>query len=77
MRVEEENPLASIGTAMAFSPHDWGSHHRLAWIWGIVKGWDSAAMEELSADHKWDRETVARLIRLHERFKILQDVSVD
>lgn len=66
-----ENPLESIATAMAFSPADWGQHHREAWIYGIVFGYDAERMELMVKRHRWTAETVARLERLHVRFAAL------
>ena len=65
----------SLEAAMAFTPHDWTQHHRLAWIWGIVLGWDDA-MPEMASKHRWDAETVARLERLHAEFKAIGDAPV-
>lgn len=67
---DKYNPLESIATAIAFSPRDWSSHHRDAWIYGIVLGWDKEVLEELKNKHKWRDETVARLKFLHDEYKI-------
>ncbi|UTC28317.1 hypothetical protein GURKE_02860 [Brevundimonas phage vB_BpoS-Gurke] len=65
----EENPFEAIAAAIAFSPHDWSQHHRLAWIYGIVHGWEGEALDEMRKDHGWDAATVARLQRLHARYR--------
>lgn len=70
---DKYNPLESIATAIAFSPRDWSSHHRDAWIYGIVLGWDKEDLEELKNKHKWRDETVARLKFLHDKYKILKN----
>lgn len=69
MREPEENPFESIAAAIAFSPHDWGQHHRLAWIYGIVFGWEGEAMDEMRRKHGWNSEEVSRLQRLHARYQ--------
>lgn len=70
---DKYNPLESIATAIAFSPRDWSSHHRDAWIYGIVWGWDKESLEELKNKHKWRDGTVARLKFLHDKYKILKN----
>lgn len=67
---DKYNPLESIATAIAFSPRDWSSHHRDAWIYGIVFGWDEDDLEELKKRYSWTNETVARLKFLHDEYKI-------
>ena len=67
----EENPLESVETAIAFSPHDWSSHHRMAWIYGITCGWDDEALVEMMQQHGWTGEAVSRLKRLHIKWKKL------
>lgn len=64
----EENPLRSLGACMAFSPCDWSTHHRTAWMYGIIHGWDGEALEEMIQKHGWDEETVERLKRLHAKY---------
>lgn len=66
-----ENPLESLASSMAFAPHDFSAHHRLAWIYGIVFGWGELT-PELAKQHGWTTPDVARLERLHARFKQLQ-----
>lgn len=67
-----ENPLVSVEAAIAFSPHDWSAHHRLAWIYGITCGWDDS-LEEVATKFRWSEETVARLERLHSRWENRKD----
>lgn len=62
-----ENPFESISNTVAFWPGDWAQDKRLAWLYGIVSGWDEA-IEEVAAKHGWDTGTVARLQRLRERY---------
>lgn len=58
----------SLGACMAFSPRDWAGHHRDAWMYGIVNGWNDEALAELAITHKWPPSEVARLKRLHASF---------
>ena len=71
---DTENPLESIDAAISFSPRDWSSHHRDAWIYGIVCGWDSESMKELADEYRWTHETTARLRRLHAGYTALKKV---
>lgn len=70
-----ENPLESLSDALAFSSDDWAESRAMAWVWGIVHGWDDAddpecdAMDEVSARFRWDPDAVARLRRLHAEFQ--------
>ncbi|USN14169.1 hypothetical protein KABACHOK_03330 [Brevundimonas phage vB_BpoS-Kabachok] len=65
----EENPFDSIHACIAFSPRDWSENHRMAWIYGIVCGWDAESMKEVAAKHRWGPDEVARLKRLHIRYQ--------
>lgn len=78
----QENPLLSIGDAIAFDSGDWGLTRAMAWIYGIVLGWDdeddpsdNGAMDEVARKFDWSPEAVARLRRLHERFAELERTS--
>lgn len=64
----EEDPRESLRTTLAFSVDDWGATRAMAWVWGIVNGWDADAMAQLAAQHGWDESTTARLDRLHAAF---------
>jgi hypothetical protein len=64
----EKNAGKSLQAALAFSPKDWSQHHRDAWVWGIINGWDSEAMREVAEQHGWSPDTVRRLERLHRQF---------
>jgi hypothetical protein len=76
----EENPIESLKSTIAFSSADWGSARDLAWIYGIVLGWDGDPdypddgdpMAELQEKFGWDDGQVARLRRLHDRFESLR-----
>lgn len=67
-----ENPLVSLRTAIACHTRDMSSHHKDAWIWGIVCGWDET-LDEIAEQHGWNRETVARLKRLRSRYEKIED----
>jgi hypothetical protein len=64
-----EDCKESLTMALAHHPKDWASHHRDAWIWGIVIGWDEESLLEIQNKFGWYDETVARLKRLNTQFK--------
>ena len=70
-----ENPLESIANAMAFSVSDWSLEKRDAWIYGIVLGWDDAAMKEMQQKFGWPDSECQRLNRMHERFVVMQEAE--
>jgi hypothetical protein len=66
----------------AFWPGDWSEDRRLAWLYGIIAGWDEEgagadpgeeydAMGSVAAKHDWDSVTVARLRMHRAEFKAL------
>lgn len=78
--IEQVRPaLESIANLLAFSSRDWGQARDLAWLWGIVHGWDDedheedSAMPEQARAHGWDDAEVARLRRLHDAFARILD----
>lgn len=72
-----ESPFESLYDAIAFSSADWGLARDMAWIYGVVLGWDADegeddgldAMGELSRRFGWNADEVARLRRLHSEFQ--------
>ena len=62
MKDDLAEALNSAKAAMTFSARDWSLNHRDAWLYGIVVGWDDA-LDEVANNHKWNDETVERLIR--------------
>jgi hypothetical protein len=69
----ENNPLKSIEIAISLSPHDWSSHHRLAWIYGIACGWDDESLSALAKKYRWTSETIARLRSLRSKYQSMSD----
>lgn len=65
----EEDPFESLSATLAFSVDDWSATRAMAWVWGIIEGWDDESMAELAAQFGWDEATTARLNRLHEAFR--------
>ena len=67
----QENPIEALRVTLSFSVDDWGSSRAMAWVWGIVNGWDDEAMDELAREFGWDKATTDRLNRLHATFDAL------
>lgn len=66
--------IVSLRDVLAFSGRDWGNGRDLAWLWGIIHGWDDdspeySAMDEQARTHGWDDSEVARLRHLHGLFR--------
>jgi hypothetical protein len=64
----QEDPRESLKTTLAFSVDDWAATRAMAWVWGIIEGWDDESMAELAETFHWDEATTARLNRLHKAF---------
>lgn len=64
--------IDSAQSAIAFSPHDWGADKRLAWVYGILVGWDDEALAEMQKKFRWTDESVERLKSYHEAIKATQ-----
>ena len=70
-REKEKNPdiaevLDSLHSAMATWAGSWSEDHRLAWIYGIIVGWNEGE-EDIFEKYKWDEEN-------RERFKKYRQV---
>jgi hypothetical protein len=74
----ELDPREALRDVLAFSADDWGQTRAMAWVYGIILGWDpdpddpeygdNDAMAELAAKFDWEPEQVDRLRELHRRF---------
>ena len=66
MTPEEANAMRwwSAQVCMTTWAGDWSQDNRLAWLYGIVVGWDDESLAELTEDFGWDPDTVERLISL-------------
>jgi len=67
LELSMSNPFDSIHTCCAFWVGDWAENHRLAWIYGIVCGWDE--YQEFKDRFGWDDETIDRLKHLRKQYQ--------
>ena len=67
-----EDPIESLERALATASKDWSESKDDAWIYGIILGWDKESLQELQELHRWNDEAVARLERLHQKFKTIK-----
>lgn len=67
----EEDPLKALKTTLATSSCDASEARDIAWMYGIVCGWDEAALAELRAKFGWPVEQTDRLKRLHAAYEKL------
>ena len=72
MPVIEDNCFESIERAIAFDSQDWSTDRRLAWIYGIVFGWEDAE-QELKIKHGWTNEDIERLNKYHKQWEIMKE----
>ena len=63
-----ECPMKSVEVALATISMDVSTDAKLAWIWGVILGWDKASMKELIERFGWTSDTVARLDALRRRW---------
>jgi hypothetical protein len=75
-----QDALKSLHDTIVFGARDWSEDERLAWIYGIVVGWENDnpdstenAMAELVTKFRWDNETVTRLRSLHKVITEIDD----
>lgn len=57
--------LQSARTVMATWAGDWSEDKRLAWLYGIICGWNYTALDDLSKQYDWSEQDVERLQRYH------------
>ena len=77
------DPKQALQDTIAFSANDWGESRAMAWVYGIVLGWDfdgdedddeddgSELREEFRQKFGWTGEQIARLEALHAAFERL------
>lgn len=67
---KDENPFESLHNLIVFSPSDFSQTVELAWIYGIIIGWDD---EECFREFEkqfthWNKKDSLRLKKLHDNF---------
>jgi adenylate cyclase len=65
------NPMDAVERCLAFHVRDWSTESRDAWLYGVVCGWNAAAMRELVEAHGWTPDQVKRLKQQHAAWKKL------
>lgn len=65
------NCLESIECTIAFDVNDWSEDKRLAWIYGIVFGWEDEE-KEIQNKFSWSDDDIKRLNKLHKEWKALK-----
>ena len=79
----EMDPREALRDTIALSADDWSQTRAMAWVYGIILGWDpdpeadedGGAMAELAAKFDWEPEQVERLRELHGRFDQMSPVN--
>ena len=75
------DPKRALADTIVFSSDDWWQSRAMAWVYGIVVGWDDddpmegetgrEALDDLAAKFGWSDNVVTRLRELHRRFEAL------
>lgn len=58
--------LESVKRSLTFHPMDMSSDKRMAWIYGILVGWDEASLAEMAKKHGWAPDDVQKLEEHHK-----------
>ena len=66
--------LESLRTTMATWSGDWSQDKRLAWVYGIIMGWEDAT-DEVAKKFRWSSEDADRMNRLHEALSALDTIE--
>lgn len=67
----QDNPLESIALSISTSPYDWSSSNAMAWIYGIVNGWNDESLNELSEKLGWSESNLSKLKNLNMSYQKL------
>lgn len=63
------NPLQRLHEVFAFTSRDCTEDKMIAFMYGVVCGWDDASYEELKIKHNWSDDTVQQMKLWHENYK--------
>ena len=73
------DPVTALEDAIAFSADDWAETRSMAWVYGIVLGWDfdddedgQECRDEFRRKFGWTDDQMARLDTLHAAFEALK-----
>lgn len=77
MTEDQRDPLRSIHDAIIYDYESWSETSRMAWVYGIVVGWNSETLKEIAKDYDWDATKIASLKRLHEEFRDIAKLVSD
>lgn len=58
--------LDSLLCTIVFDSRDWADDRRLAWIYGVLVGWNAASWKELSKKFGFDAPSIARARKYHK-----------
>ena len=68
----EQSPFESLKNTVVFSSADWTAAPDMAWVYGIVIGWDDEddpnGLDAVARQFGWKPEKIERLRRLHAAF---------
>ena len=74
MRIQDLSPVEQLQRALAYSSRDWGASVDLAWIYGIISGWDDDSLSELASKYDWTQDDLILLKITHKRLLAMIEV---
>ena len=72
--MSDRDVFQAMENIVGFWSGDWSADKRLAWMFGIIAGWDGA-LQEVADLHGWDSETQARLCRHRREYLELKGLN--
>lgn len=66
--MKDKNCFESIHSALTSYTGDLSKEENLAWIYGIIIGWNDESLDDLSKSHQWTQKDIERLKRLRAEY---------
>ena len=73
---EIEAALDSLHNTIVFDSRDWAGDRRLAWIYGILIGWDMKCWKELAEQFGFDADSIARARKYHKTLMAAKKLKI-
>lgn len=71
------NPLQRMRETFAFASRDCAEDKMIAFLYGVVMGWDDESYDELKDKHKWTDEDVRMQKDWHKNYNKAWNLLVD
>lgn len=63
-----EQAASALHAAIEVDDFDWATKRSLAFVYQIIVGWERETLDDIAERYGWSRETVERLVTLHQAF---------